>query len=463
MNSTFDVRIHKILTYKGKRKTTHTVRWVVAGKPHRETFGTSALADSFRSELVSATRRGEAFSLTTGRPVSHQSGASTVNWYTFALQFTEAQWHRTSGNSRKNVAKALMTTTMAMLRTPLPSRFAPVDVRTALREFAFNSNRRNEAPPEVSTILRWVERNTESMAAWEDPRKVDDVLLVLATKLDGSIAAASSIKRNRRILNVAMEYAVKHGTLRSNPLPKGRGTTPKTSSAVDKRSLINPVHAAALLGWIWRRPRGGRRLHAFFATLYYVGPRPEEAVAMRVLDARLPAEDEEDQWGELLFHTAQPEVGKQWTDSGEVHEERGLKGRAKDDTRVVPCRPALTRILRDHIEAEGLKPGDLLFPGENGDILSGSVFRRAWRSARQGVLTLEEFASPLGKRVYDLRHTCLTTWLNFGIPPAQVAEWAGNSVPVLLATYARCISGQLRDHQKRIEAGGDLPDLTEDR
>ncbi|MET7718879.1 integrase [Streptomyces sp. NPDC005407] len=38
---------------------------------------------------------------------------------------------------------------------------------------------------------------------------------------------------------------------------------------------------------------------------------------------------------------------------------------------------------------------------------------------------------------------------------------AGRSVPVLLATYARCISGQLRDHQTRIEAAGDLPDLTE--
>lgn len=38
------------------------------------------LADAFRCELVSATRRGQAFSLTTGRPVSHQSGANTVNW-----------------------------------------------------------------------------------------------------------------------------------------------------------------------------------------------------------------------------------------------------------------------------------------------------------------------------------------------------------------------------------------------
>ncbi|MET8538036.1 integrase [Streptomyces sp. NPDC005065] len=40
-----------------------------------------------------------------------------------------------------------------------------------------------------------------------------------------------------------------------------------------------------------------------------------------------------------------------------------------------------------------------------------------------------------------------------------MAEWAGNSVPVLLAIYARCIVGHLPDLKKRIEAGGDLPNL----
>ena len=53
-------------------------------------------------------------------------------------------------------------------------------------------------------------------------------------------------------------------------------------------------------------------------------------------------------------------------------------------------------------------------------------------------------------------------WLRAdGIPPAQVAEWAGNSVPVLLATYARCIHGQLSDLKRRMEAGGDLPELSD--
>ncbi|GHE61996.1 integrase [Streptomyces longispororuber] len=456
--TTYKVKIWKISVYKGKRKTTHTVRWELDGKEWRAPFATKPLADAFRSELVSATRRGEAFSLATGRPVSHQSGASGVNWYDFAVQFTDAQWHRTGGNSRRTTSKVLTATTIAMLRAQ-PAAFKPIDVRRALREFAFNTRRREEAPPEVATILKWVERNTLSVAAWEDSVKVEEILHAVSTKLDGTRAAAWSAKRARRVLNVAMEYAVKHRILRANPLPKGRGATPKTSNAVDRRSLIHPHRMARILAHIRRRPRGGRRLHAYFATIYYTGPRPEEAVALYVEDFRLPPEDAEDQWCDVVIHTAEPEVGKNWTDDGTLHEERDLKGRAEGDTRVVPGPPALTKIIRAHIEAEGLKPGDRMFKGEKGGIISGSVTRRAWGNARKAELTEREYESPMGKRIYDIRHTRLTKWLNDGIPPAQVAYWAGNSVPVLLAFYAGCIEGQLPDLKRRMDAQGDLPEL----
>lgn len=176
-------------------------------------------------------------------------------------------------------------------------------------------------------------------------------------------------------------------------------------------------------------------------------------MALRVADATLP----EAGWGELLAHTAEPEVGSQWTDDGEVHESRHLKGRAVGDTRPVPAHPALVAVLRELVERDGLGPGDLLFPGEKGGLLAGSVFRRVWSKAREAVLDEHEYASPVGKRVYDLRHTCLTTWLNNGVPPAQVASWAGNSVPVLLSTYARCVTGRLADLQKRVEGPQELP------
>ena len=60
----------------------------------------------------------------------------------------------------------------------------------------------------------------------------------------------------------------------------------------------------------------------------------------------------------------------------------------------------------------------------------------------QTALTAGEEALPFARRPYDLRHACLSTWLNGGVYPTQVAEWAGHSVDVLLRIYAKCVVGQ---------------------
>ncbi|MEU3597970.1 site-specific integrase [Streptomyces sp. NPDC006798] len=450
MESTFDVRIYGIEQRKRANGHTYKVVWKVAAKKHSKTYPTKALADARRAQLMTAAKGGEPFSLTTGLPISFASKSAETNWYDFAVEYVDWKWTRSSGNSRKNVAKAMTTATIALLRTP-PGQFDAVEVRTALREWAFNTKRRGDAPDDVRVILDWVQRNTLPMSAWEDTERAESVVAALGTLLDGSSAAASSVTRNHRIMNLVMGYAIRHGVLRSNPLPKGKvdGSAPKVAQAIDKRSLLNAQQVGAILQWIGERPRRGPLYQAFFATLCYAGLRPEEAVALRVSDATLPEEG----WGEFIVHEAQPEVGSGWTDTGEVHEERDLKGRAEGDTRTVPIHPDLVALLRGIIQLYKLKPTSLLFPGEGGDLLAGSVFRRVWKKAREAVLAPHVFASPAGRRVYDCRHICLTGWLNKGIPPAQVAAWAGNSVPVLLATYARCVVGQLTDYLNRI---GDL-------
>lgn len=58
----------------------------------------------------------------------------------------------------------------------------------------------------------------------------------------------------------------------------------------------------------------------------------------------------------------------------------------------------------------------------------------------------------MAQRPYDLRHACVSTWLNAGVPATQVAEWAGHSVDVLMRVYAKCIYGQEEAARKRIEA-----------
>jgi integrase len=78
------------------------------------------------------------------------------------------------------------------------------------------------------------------------------------------------------------------------------------------------------------------------------------------------------------------------------------------------------------------------------------TYRPAWAKAREDALTPEEQASPLARRPYDLRHACLSTWLNGGVYPTQVAEWAGHGVDVLLRIYAKCIDGQHELAKRRI-------------
>ena len=101
------------------------------------------------------------------------------------------------------------------------------------------------------------------------------------------------------------------------------------------------------------------------------------------------------------------------------------------EVRPVPVSPALVRLLRRHIAEYGTTLDGRLFQGEGGGLVSDTVCGRAWEKARQAALTPGEKASPLAERPYDLRHARLSTRLNAGVAPAQVAEWAGNSVPVL--------------------------------
>jgi integrase len=79
-----------------------------------------------------------------------------------------------------------------------------------------------------------------------------------------------------------------------------------------------------------------------------------------------------------------------------------------------------------------------VFSGIRGGELASVTYRRTWDSTRRAALTPAEYASPLARRVYDLRHACVSTWLNGGVPPTQVVEWAGHSVAVLLRVYAKC-------------------------
>jgi integrase len=192
---------------------------------------------------------------------------------------------------------------------------------------------------------------------------------------------------------------------------------------VDRRRVVNPAQARRLLAAVREQGPTGRRLVAFFGSMYYSAFRPEEVVSLREDDLSYGKRG----WGEFYVSRPAPEVGSDWTDSGKTREERGqLKHRAEGDGRWVPCPPPLTRLIRAHVAEFGTGEGGLLFTGPTGGEVASSTYGRIWDKARKAALSPAEYRSPLAKRPYDLRHACVSTWLNGGVAPAQVAEWAGH-------------------------------------
>jgi hypothetical protein len=90
-----------------KKPTRYVVRWLVDGKRQHESFKTAAAADSFRSDLVTAVRKGEPFDTDTGRPVVERAAEDDPiprSWLDLAKAFTRERWPELSPGSRRNMA-----------------------------------------------------------------------------------------------------------------------------------------------------------------------------------------------------------------------------------------------------------------------------------------------------------------------------------------------------------------------
>lgn len=454
MDGSYDVRIWAIETRVRKRSTRYRVPWVVEKERFQESFNTFALADSFRSELMAAARRGEPFDRVEGLPASMIREKNVMSWFDLAVKYIDMKWPRAAAKSRAGNADALATMTPAMFAT---DKGKPDDrtIRRALTGWAFNTKRREASkPPEVERALRWISANTLPVSRLEDVAVLRQALDLLSLKLDGKQAAAKTFMRKRAVLFNALDYAVELKALGANNLSSVKWTAPKTVRAIDKRVVINVRQGERLLDavgaqWVDGQPRrsSGPMLRGFFAAMYYAALRPEEAAMLSKDDLQLP----EAGWGELLLSETAPIAGASWTDSGERRDRRQLKQRAVGEVRHVPSPPPLTRILHEHLARFGVSSDGRLFRGLTGGDLAESTIARVWDKARMAVLTEEEYASPLARRPYDLRHACVSTWLAAGVPSSQCAEWAGHSVAVLHTIYAKVLAGLEAAAHQRIE------------
>ncbi len=449
MTTSYDFHPWKIQTRK-ERKTPYRVRWGVAGRQFSISFVTMALAESFRASLITAARKGEGFDTESGLPESMERTRRDVTFYQHAAEFTAAAWPAAAAKSRVSIIEALIRVVPIVTRDLAGTPDRDV-LRRALRKDLNQGGHVGELDEHEARAIAWITRASRPVSALEDPSVVCDVLDALALRLDGKPASPEYFSRRRRVLHKCLGYAVRKKRLTANPLSKGNlpdGWSPPQApdATLDPRAVGSPALVASMLdacGTVGRRQ--GPRFQAFYGCMFYAMMRPSEVAALTREGCHLP----ETGWGHLTFADSSPAAGKAYTDDGQVHEHRGLKGRTKGrpgprsrrPVRKVPIPPELVELLRAHVQAFGVAPDGRLFRSENGNPLQPSTWWQVWQKVRAKSLTPEQLASPLMKRPYDLRHSGITWRLNSGVPATEVAAWAGHSVEMLMRVYARCVAG----------------------
>lgn len=447
----YDVRIWKIEVRKD-RPAPYRVRWVVAGRRFGESFATGALADAFRAQLVTASRKGEGFDLDTGLPESLLRKLTDISFLDHAQEFTAYAWKDAAAKSRISVIETLSVVVPVVTRN-LSGAPDPAVLRAALRKSLNQGDYAPELDDAETRAMAWLARASRPVSAFEDEAVVWDVLGSIATKLDGTAAAPDYFARRRRVLHRVLGYAVRKKRLEKNPLtknnlPEGWTAPEKPEEQIDPRSVGSPALIAAMLvacATIGRNQ--GPRFVAFFGCMYYAMMRPSEVAALTRNGCYLPPAG----WGYLSFADSSTAAGTAFTDDGNVHEHRGLKGRtrgrsteaqhARRPVRKVPIPPELVKLIRDHIERFGVGPDGRIFRSEYGNVIQPSTWWRVWQQVRARGLAPQQAGTPLLRRPYDLRHSGVTWRLNSGVPATEVAAWAGHSVEVLMRVYARCMTG----------------------
>jgi hypothetical protein len=352
----FKVSIYSIEPRK-RRRTVYRVRWVVAGNRFGESFAIKQLAEAYRASLITAAGNGEGFDTETGLPVSMARKRRDVSFYQHALEFTMSAWPAVAAKSRVSIIETLARVVPVVVRD-LPGAPDPAVLRRALTKQLNQGGHAGELDQDEAKAIGWIQRASRPVSAFEDASVVCDVLDALAVNLDGKPAAPQYFSRRRRVLHRALGYAVRKKRLDKNPLSKSNlpedWTPPQApDDTVDPRAVGSPVLVAAMLhacGTIGKRQ--GPRFVAFYGCMFYALMRPSEVAALTRQACHLP----DSGWGHLVFADASPAAGRAYTDDGQVHEDRGLKGRtrgrptprARRPVRKVPIPPELVELLRAH-------------------------------------------------------------------------------------------------------------------
>lgn len=225
---------------------------------------------------------------------------------------------------------------------------------------------------------------------WGDVRLVDVTHSDAQAWVSGMTAAPATVKKVVAEFRLCLATAVKQGLIHSNPA--AGLVLPKAVKA--DMTIVDPKTLQALADAVPDRYR------ALVLLLGHCGLRIGEAVALTPADVA----------GGYIT------VNKTMTKTAQGMAVGLPKSTA--GIRSVPMPPLIVEALQEHTERF---PGRYLFTGSQGAAVQPHNFsQRTFKTACKKVGVPD-------MRVHDLRHTCITYWVQAGIPLPQVVKWAGHS------------------------------------
>ncbi len=244
-----DVKVWSVRK-RDTKTPSYGVRWSVAGNVFSESFRTKALADHYRTKLMRAMRDGEELDTESGLPASMEEKKSAVSWYTFALRYLAMKWPHAAPNTRDGINEAL-TSVMLELLDERAGRPSDEVIRRALRNWAFvlPGPDDREVPDDVRNVFHWVSKASRPLADLAEPATARAVLDSLKLKLDGTAAAAETVRRKRRTLVNAANYAVDLGSCGRTPSRLSAGRSRRCPT----RSIRGSSPTRSKHGTCWRR------------------------------------------------------------------------------------------------------------------------------------------------------------------------------------------------------------------
>ena len=192
MNS-YDVRFWQIETRKGKT-ITYRVRWLVAGRKFGDSFTTKELAESYRTKLRAAARRGEGFDAETGLPESMVRTLRDVSFYEHCAEFAAATWAVSAAKTRVSVIETL-TRVVPVVVTDLKGVPEATVLRSALRKKLNQGKHGGELDEDEARAISWITRASRPVGSLADPAVVCDILDALTVNLNskpGVLLAAAA-------------------------------------------------------------------------------------------------------------------------------------------------------------------------------------------------------------------------------------------------------------------------------